>query len=111
LLEGFNTESVLADKAYDNSGLRTTNADMNAEAVIPSTRARKIPIPHDETIYRLRNRIEPASISSNTSAASPPDMTDGQTTSSPSSTSPPSAFGSVECGFVLGRSSIPLNKR
>ncbi|WP_342722044.1 IS5 family transposase [Bradyrhizobium sp. B097] len=58
LLEGFNAEAVLADKAYDNNDLRTTIADMNAEAVIPSTRSRKVPIPHDETIYKLRNRIE-----------------------------------------------------
>src|SRR5260370_34341155 len=33
-------------------------AAMNAEAVIPSTRSREVPIPHDETIYKLRNRIE-----------------------------------------------------
>lgn len=58
LLEGFNAEAVLADKAYDNNDLRTTIADMNAEAVIPSTRSRKVPIPHNETIYKLRNRIE-----------------------------------------------------
>ncbi|UGY07369.1 transposase [Bradyrhizobium quebecense] len=50
--------TVWADKAYDNNDLRTTIADMNAEAVIPSTRSRKVPIPHDETIYKLRNRIE-----------------------------------------------------
>ena len=37
---------------------RKTIADMNAEAVIPSTRSRKVPIAHDETIYKLRNRIE-----------------------------------------------------
>ncbi|SED11401.1 IS5 family transposase [Bradyrhizobium erythrophlei] len=103
LLEGFNAEAVLADKAYDNNDLRTTIADMNAEAVIPSTRSRKVPIPHDETIYKLRNRIERCFTSSNTSAASPRDMTDGQTTSLHSSTSPQSAFGSAECGFVLAR--------
>lgn len=58
LLDGFKAEAVLADKAYDNNDLRTTIADMNAEAVIPSTRSRKGPIPHDKTIYKLRNRIE-----------------------------------------------------
>lgn len=26
--------------------------------MIPSTCSRKVPIPHDETIYKLRNRIE-----------------------------------------------------
>lgn len=58
LLEGFKAEAVLADRAYDNNDLRKTIADMNAEAVIPSTRSRKVPIPHDTTIYKLRNRIE-----------------------------------------------------
>ncbi|SDS20956.1 Transposase [Bradyrhizobium canariense] len=58
LLEGFKAEAVLADRAYDNNDLRRTIADMNAEAVIPSTRSRKVPIPHDETIYQIRNRIE-----------------------------------------------------
>jgi transposase len=58
LLEGFKAEAVLADRAYDNNDLRKTIADMNAEAVIPSTRSRKLPIPHDATIYKLRNRIE-----------------------------------------------------
>ncbi|WP_425287269.1 IS5 family transposase [Pelagibacterium luteolum] len=58
LLEGFRAEAVLADRAYDNNALRQTIAGMNAEAVIPSTRSRKVPIPHDTVIYRLRNRIE-----------------------------------------------------
>ena len=31
---------------------------MNAEAVTPSTRSRKVLIPHNEAIYKLRNRIE-----------------------------------------------------
>lgn len=58
LLEGFQTEAVLADKAYDNNELRKIIAEMEAQAVIPSTRSRKIPIPHDESIYKERNRIE-----------------------------------------------------
>jgi transposase len=58
LLEGFQAEAVLADKAYDNNDLRQTIAEMKAKAVIPSTRSRKIPIPHDEAVYKDRNRIE-----------------------------------------------------
>jgi len=58
LLEGFQAEAVLADRAYDNNDLRQAIADMNAEAVIPSTRSRKVAIPHDQAIYKLRNRIE-----------------------------------------------------
>ena len=58
LLDGFNAEAVLADKAYDNNDLRQFIADSQAKAVIPSTRSRKVPIPHDEDAYKDRNRIE-----------------------------------------------------
>lgn len=58
LLEGFQAEAVLADRAYDNNDLRQTIAKMGAQAVIPSTRSRKLPIPHDQAIYKERNRIE-----------------------------------------------------
>jgi transposase len=58
LLDGFQAEAVLADRAYDNNDLRQTIADMGAQAVIPSTRSRKVPIPHDAAAYKERNRIE-----------------------------------------------------
>ena len=58
LLDGFQADAVLADKAYDNNDLRQTIAEMKAQAVIPSTRSRKVPIPHDEIAYKDRNRIE-----------------------------------------------------
>ena len=58
LLDGFKCEAVLADKAYDNNDLRQTIAEMEARAVIPSTRSRKVPIPHDGIAYKDRNRIE-----------------------------------------------------
>ena len=58
LLAGFNAKAVLADRAYDNNDLRQAIAAMGAEAVIPSTRSRKTPIPHDPLVYKLRNRIE-----------------------------------------------------
>lgn len=58
LLEGFDAEAVLADKAYDNNDLRQAIANMGAEAVIPSTRSRKVSIPHDRVIYKQRNLIE-----------------------------------------------------
>lgn len=44
------------DKAYDSNALRATIAKMEAEAVIPSNRSRKIIIPHDPIIYKHRNR-------------------------------------------------------
>ena len=58
LLAGRNTTGVIADKAYDSNELRELIAETGAQAVIPSTRSRKIVIPHDRLAYRLRNRIE-----------------------------------------------------
>ena len=58
LLAGRNTTGVIADKAYDSNDLRQLIAEAGAQAVIPSTRSRKIVIPHDRLAYRLRNRIE-----------------------------------------------------
>ena len=58
LIAGRTTNGVIADKAYDSNALRQLIGNAGAEAVIPSTRSRKILIPHDRLAYRLRNRIE-----------------------------------------------------
>ncbi|MFN3676988.1 MAG: IS5 family transposase [Sphingomonas pseudosanguinis] len=58
LLEGQRGKAVLADKAYDGNDLRSQIAAMDAEAVIPSKRNRKVAIPHDALIYKHRNQIE-----------------------------------------------------
>ncbi|KTT71225.1 transposase [Sphingomonas sanguinis] len=58
LLEGQRGKAVLADKAYDGNDLRGQIAAMDAEAVIPSKRNRKVAIPHDALIYKHRNQIE-----------------------------------------------------
>jgi transposase len=58
LIDGFDTDAVLADKAYDSNALRAIIANAGAQAVIPSNRSRKIIIPHDTAIYKHRNRIE-----------------------------------------------------
>jgi transposase len=58
LIDGFDTEAVLADKAYDGNALRAIIAEAGAQAVIPSNRSRKTLIPHDPAIYKHRNRIE-----------------------------------------------------
>lgn len=50
--------AVLADKAYDSNALRSSIAEIGADAVIPSNRTHKIAIPHDALAYRQRNRIE-----------------------------------------------------
>ncbi len=58
LLEGQRGGAVLADKAYDANDLRDRIAAMNATAVIPSKRNRKVAIPHDAGIYKHRNPID-----------------------------------------------------
>ena len=58
LLDGIEGAGVIADKAYDTNDFRQTIADARMIAVIPSRRSRKVPIPHDQTLYKTRNRIE-----------------------------------------------------
>lgn len=58
LLANVHTDGVIADRAYDSNALRKFIAQAGAQAVIPSTRSRKIVIPHDALAYRMRNRIE-----------------------------------------------------
>ncbi len=58
LLEGERGGSVIADKGYDTNEVRTIIADAGMQAVIPSRRSRKTPIPHDPVLYKARNRIE-----------------------------------------------------
>jgi len=58
LIEGFTPVAVMADRAYDSNAFREVIAQVGAEVVIPSTRSRKTPIPHNPVLYRLRNRIE-----------------------------------------------------
>ena len=58
LLDGVVAAAVIADRAFDSNALRAEIADAGMHAVIPSTRSRKRPIPHDPTLYKARNRIE-----------------------------------------------------
>jgi transposase len=58
LISGIAFEHLLADKGYDADWLRTRVAEVGAEAVIPSIRARSQAIPYDEHIYRERNLVE-----------------------------------------------------
>ena len=51
-------EVLLGDRAYDTDALRAWCAEHGVEAVIPSKRNRKVPIPHDRVRYRTRHRIE-----------------------------------------------------
>lgn len=58
LLDGIETDAVLADKGYDSNAIRTAIDAAGITAVIPSNRARKTLIAHDKRLYRERNRIE-----------------------------------------------------
>jgi transposase len=58
LLEGMTASGVIADKGYDSNAFRQLAADSGMEAIIPSTRTRKVLIPHDAEVYKIRNRIE-----------------------------------------------------
>jgi transposase len=58
MLEGVQSDAVIADKAYDSNAIRQTVQAAGMMAVIPSNRARKTIIPHDKALYRERNRIE-----------------------------------------------------
>lgn len=58
MLEGQTAGAVIADKAYDSNGLCEQIAVMNAEAVIPLKRNRKVFIPYDQALYKDRNRIK-----------------------------------------------------
>jgi putative transposase len=51
---------LIADKGYDATSLRKRLAASKTEAVIPSTRSRKVPIPYDAAAYISRNLIERA---------------------------------------------------
>lgn len=49
---------MLADKAYYSNALCALITAVDAQAVIPSNRCRKISIPHDAIAYKHRNRNE-----------------------------------------------------
>lgn len=49
---------LIVDRSYDRSPFRDALAERGISACTPSTRSRKIPIPHDPVLYRQRHRIE-----------------------------------------------------
>jgi putative transposase len=49
---------LIGDRGYDSARYRTGLAARGITPCIPSTRSRKIPIPHDKALYRQRHRIE-----------------------------------------------------
>lgn len=51
-------KSLIADRGHDSNRLRKALIDKGILPCIPSTRSRKVPIPHDKKLYRQRHRIE-----------------------------------------------------
>jgi transposase len=51
---------LLADRGYDSNHIRTDLAARGATPMIPRRKTRKVPIPVDDFIYGLRNRVERA---------------------------------------------------
>jgi putative transposase len=49
---------LIADRGYDSRPFRDALQARDTAACIPSTRSRKISIPHDTMLYRQRHRIE-----------------------------------------------------
>ncbi len=49
---------LIADKGYDSRRFRDALAERGTSACIPSSRSRKIPIPHDKALYRNRHKVE-----------------------------------------------------
>jgi transposase len=58
LIEGVETEAVVADKAYDSDPLIESITNTGASAVIPPRQNRQQPRPFDSHQYKHRNLIE-----------------------------------------------------
>lgn len=51
-------DRLIADRGYDSNQVRAAIAEQGAETVIPTTTARRAPIPYDRVAYRARNLVE-----------------------------------------------------
>jgi transposase len=58
LIEGIDTEALLADKGFDNNRLRQILCETQTQAVIPPKVDRKNLIPCDFAMYRWRHLVE-----------------------------------------------------
>jgi transposase len=50
--------TLLADRGYDADWFRNALKERDIQPCIPSRRGRRLAIPHDLDLYRLRHRIE-----------------------------------------------------
>ena len=51
-------KAVLADKGYDSAAFVAEIASMEAQAVIPSRKNRKVDRAYDQELYKERNKVE-----------------------------------------------------
>ena len=51
-------ERLIGDRGYDTDEVRDWCVEHDVEAVIPSKRNRKVPIPHDREVYKRRHKVE-----------------------------------------------------
>ena len=51
-------KAMLADRGYDADWFRDALTERGITPCIPSRSNRKVPIPHDKTLYKQRHRIE-----------------------------------------------------
>jgi len=51
-------KALLGDRGYDSNWFRAALTQKGIAPCIPSSKSRKIAIPHDKTLYRKRHKIE-----------------------------------------------------
>ncbi len=51
-------QTLIGDRGYDSNAFREALTERGIEPCIPSSRSRKVPIPHNKTLYRQRHKIE-----------------------------------------------------
>ena len=49
---------LLGDRGYDANWFRKALKDKGISPCIPSRKCRKVPVPHDEELYKRRHKIE-----------------------------------------------------
>ena len=58
LLDGRRFQGLIADRAYDADHLTVPLREQGVNIVVPSTRSRRVVVPHDLTAYKRRNLVE-----------------------------------------------------
>lgn len=51
-------KALLGDRGYDSNWFRAALTEKGIAPCIPSSKSRKVAIPHDTTLYRQRHKIE-----------------------------------------------------